>query len=51
MLEMKSIVSKVLRHFSVSLAPHFKLTLAAEVILRPSSGMHLKLAERIYHEL
>lgn len=48
MLEMKSTISKVLRNFEIKLADDFEPQLVAEIILRPSNGIKLKLSPRKY---
>lgn len=48
MLEMKSVVSKVLRHFEISLEPGFEVVIKAEVVLKPYNGIKLKLKARHY---
>jgi cytochrome P450 len=48
MLEMKSIVSKVLRNFELTLADGFALTLSYAIILKPSNGIWMKTSPRIY---
>lgn len=48
MLEMKSVISKVLRNFEMKLGTNFEPTLAAEMILRPSNGIVVKLTKRNY---
>lgn len=47
MLEMKSIISKTLRHFEVRVAPNFEPVLTAELVLRPENGMMLEFRERV----
>lgn len=46
MLEMKSVVSKILRNFEVTVAPSYEPILIAEMILRPENGMMLKFQSR-----
>lgn len=46
MLEMKTTVSKVLRHFELSVMPGFEPTAISELILRPETGIWLQLKER-----
>lgn len=49
MLEMKSIITKLVRNFEISLPPHLKdkdLVLVAELILRPWDGVLVNLKER-----
>lgn len=48
MLEMKSIVSKVLRRFEIQIGENYEPTLVAEMILRPSNGVILKATPRMY---
>jgi cytochrome P450 family 4 len=46
MLEMKSVVSKVLRHFAIELAVDYEPVLIFEIILRPENGVMLKMNKR-----
>ncbi|CAG9805217.1 unnamed protein product [Chironomus riparius] len=46
MLEMKTTVSKVLRHFELSVMPGFEPVAISELILRPENGIWLQLKER-----
>jgi hypothetical protein len=47
MLEMKSILSKMLRKYKFSLSdPDEKLKLVAELVLRSANGFRLKVAHR-----
>jgi cytochrome P450 family 4 len=48
MLEMKSTVSKVLRHFEIEIEPGFELALKPEIVLKPLNGVKLRLKSRIY---
>lgn len=50
MLEMKSTISKVLQSFEIEVAENFEPTIVAEIILRPSNGILLKLKRRIYEQ-
>lgn len=46
-LEMKSLVSKVLRNFEISMDPSYrKPILIAEIILKPENGIFLNLKKR-----
>lgn len=47
MLEMKSIVSKVLRKFELSLPENYEPILIAEMILRPENGLMIKFNRRV----
>lgn len=47
-LEMKSIISKMLRNYEMKVAKDFEPSLVAEMILRPSNGIKLKLSPRKY---
>jgi cytochrome P450 family 4 len=46
MLEMKSLITKVLRHFELEVGRNFVPTLAAELILRPTNGIRLRIKRR-----
>lgn len=46
MLEMKSVISKTLKHFEISVAPNYEPVLIAELVLRPENGIMLKFRER-----
>ncbi|KAG5667090.1 hypothetical protein PVAND_015089 [Polypedilum vanderplanki] len=46
MLEMKSVVSKILRNYEIQVDSDFKLVLLFEVILRPENGVFLKMIKR-----
>ena len=46
MLEMKSVVSNVLRNFKLSVAPNFRLMLYGEAVLRPKDFVSLVLEKR-----
>lgn len=48
MLEIKSVVSKVLQNFEISLAPGFTLKLKPEIVLKPSNGVKINLKSRCY---
>jgi len=48
MLEMKTVISKTLRHYQLSLGENYEPTLVAEMILRPSNGIILKVMPRNY---
>lgn len=48
MLEMKSILSKVLRNYEMKLGKDFEPSLVAEIILRPSNGIVVHLTKRNY---
>jgi cytochrome P450 family 4 len=48
MLEMKSIISKMLRNFEITLAEGFEPTLVYAIILKPSNGIKIKLSPRVY---
>ena len=48
MLEMKSTISKVLRHFEIALADGYEPTLVYAIILKPSNGVKIRLSPRIY---
>lgn len=48
MLEMKSVVSKVLRCFEISLTPGFELALKPEIVLKPEHGVKVTLKKRYY---
>lgn len=48
MLEMKSIISKMVRRFELVLGENYEPTLVAEMILRPSNGIILKVTPREY---
>lgn len=50
MLEMKSVVSKMLRYYKLSLAEDSKVypTLTAELILRPASSIKFQMKSRDY---
>ncbi|KAJ6634247.1 Cytochrome P450 4d1 [Pseudolycoriella hygida] len=48
MLEMKSLISKMLMNFEISLESGFQLKVKPEIVLKPSSGIKLRLKERLY---
>lgn len=50
MLEMKTMISKMLRHYEVHLSENNdeELILNAEMVLRPESKVHFKIQPRIY---
>ena len=48
MLELKSVISKVLRHFELSVGENYEPTLVAEMILRSTNGIILKITPRNY---
>lgn len=48
MLEMKSTISRTLRHFKLSVEKSYVPVLESEIILRPENGVKLHLNERIY---
>ncbi|CAO1410710.1 unnamed protein product [Diamesa serratosioi] len=48
MLEMKSTISRTLRHFKLSVEEGYEPILINEIILRPENGVKLHLNERIY---
>lgn len=45
-LEMKSLISKVLMNFEISLEPGFELKVKPEIVLKPSNGIRLRLKTR-----
>jgi hypothetical protein len=48
MLEMKSVISKIVRHFEVHAAiPRHSLELAAETVLKSLSGVKVGLKRRV----
>ena len=48
MLEMKSTISKVLRHFEIESEPGFEPALKPEIVLKSSNGIKLRLKARCY---
>jgi cytochrome P450 family 4 len=48
MLEMKSTVSKVLRHFKLSLVGNFEPEDSLELVIKSRNGVMIKLENRIY---
>lgn len=45
-VEMKSIISKVLRYFEISVPSDYEPRLIAELVLRPENGMKLNFKKR-----
>lgn len=45
-MEMKSLISKVLMNYEISLAPGFELKVKPEIVLKPSSGIRIRLKAR-----
>lgn len=48
MLEMKSTISKTLRHFELFPSPGYEPILVADIILRPENGLKLIVKDRKY---
>lgn len=48
MLEMKSTISKVLRHFQLKVSPDFRPIDVLELITKSSNGIWLELENRVY---
>lgn len=48
MLEVKSTISKVLRHFHVSVQPGFEPQDALELVIKSNNGVMIKLEKRVY---
>ena len=48
MLELKTIIAKVLRKFEVSVGENYEPVLVSEMILRPANGIILKMTPRVY---
>lgn len=46
MLEMKSLISKVLMNFEISVEPGFELRVKPEIVLKPANGIKLRLKDR-----
>ena len=46
MLEMKSIISKTLRHYEISVSPGYEPVLIPELVLRTENGMMLQFRKR-----
>lgn len=46
LLEMKSVISKLLRHFELSVPSNYEPVLVAELVLRPENGLKLNLRKR-----
>lgn len=46
MLEMKTTIAKVLKHFEISLEPGFVVSLKPEIVLKPGNGIKLRLKAR-----
>jgi len=50
MLEIKTTISKILRHYELILGnPEEKMILVAEMVLKSKNGINLKLKKRIYN--
>lgn len=45
-LEMKSLISKVLMNFEIALEPGFELKIKPEIVLKPTAGIKLSLTDR-----
>lgn len=48
MYEIKSTVSKVLRHFEIALEPNFKPIIIPVIVMKSSNGIRLRLKARKY---
>jgi len=46
LLEMKSLISKVLMNFEISVEPGFELSFKPEIVLKPTAGIKLRLKNR-----
>lgn len=46
MLEMKSLIAKVLMNYKISIEPGFELGLKPAIVLKPTGGVRLSLRER-----
>lgn len=49
MLELKSMITKVLRRFEISLEPGFEVIIKPEVVLKSANGIKLRLKPRRYY--
>lgn len=50
LLEMKSLISKVLMNFEISIEPGFELGLKPSIVLKPTGGIKLRLKDRYIDE-
>lgn len=48
-LEMKSLISKVLMNFEISVEPGFELRVKPEIVLKPTDGIKLRLKDRHFY--
>lgn len=46
MLELKSLMSKVLMNFEISVEPGFQFRVKPEIVLKPTNGIKLRLKDR-----
>lgn len=48
MLEIKSTISKLLRHFELSVEKGYELRLYLEMVLKSENGVHIHFKDRVY---